>query len=100
MVNACFLGRRGLLAAVSVLSTIAILCLLSLGPVHHHQDFKSHNDCSACQWETSGFSLIQEEIILFCVAAVAFLAGRRRPVRLATEVIGQHSIRAPPFITH
>lgn len=90
-------GGKGLLVFAALLVSIAtLLCLLVLGPVHNHSDFKTHRDCSACHWQAFFSLLLHEGVALVLIVPVGFLATLWVPLPVSARSTGQLSIRAPP----
>ena len=89
-------GKGVIFVALWVTAIAVLSFFLSPGPTHTHPDPDSHNDCAACHWQTSGFSLIPEGLILLCVAAIAVLT--RLPLRtpVFTRALRVLCIRGPP----
>lgn len=89
-------GKQVIFIALWVTAIAVLAVFLLPGPAHNHGDLNSHSDCAACHWQTSGFSLIPEDLIVLCAAAIAVLTQLplRTPVR--TGASRALSIRGPP----
>lgn len=89
-------GKQVIFIALWVTAIAVLAAFLLPGPAHNHGDLNSHSDCAACHWQTSGFSLIPERLILLSISAVAILEQLRLRAPVHTRALRVLSIRAPP----